>query len=110
MKVDELANATGQAILDNLLDRRGIKQALREIDADVMDELRQTIGAIALAAVIPAIQAEALERAAVVAKAHFPPECPVHNPNDEWAKGYNEALRAICPNVVAAIRALKEET
>jgi hypothetical protein len=46
-----LANViTGQGILDNLLDRRGIKQALREIDTDVMDELRQTIGEIALAA------------------------------------------------------------
>lgn len=50
MKVEELASVTGQAILDNLLDRRGIKQALYEIDADVMDELRQTIGEIALAA------------------------------------------------------------
>jgi hypothetical protein len=104
MRVKELANVTGQAILDNLLDRRGIKQALQEIDTDVMDELRQTIGEIALAAVIPAIQAEALEWAAVTAEAF-----PLRTHGGLATDPYASAEQAADENA-AAIRAMKEPT
>jgi hypothetical protein len=104
MRVKELANVTGQAILDNLLDRRGIKQALQEIDTDVMDELRQTIGEIALAAVIPAIQAEALERAAVTAEA-FPLRT-----HGGLATTPHAAAEQAADEIAAAIRAMKEPT
>jgi hypothetical protein len=114
MKVEELASVTGQAILDNLLDRRGIKQALYEIDADVMDELRQTIGEIALAAVIPEIQAEALERAAVVAEGTVYHELYRTwpwwtNPDgSQGNRGEESDVVRHADEIAAAIRAMKE--
>lgn len=41
-------DAAGQAILADLSDRRGIKQALQEIDPDVLEELRSTVAAKAI--------------------------------------------------------------
>lgn len=50
----------GAEVLANLFDRRGIKQALWEIDEDTLNELRETIGRLAIAAVAPLIGAAAL--------------------------------------------------
>lgn len=97
MRVEDdvaLALKAGAAVVANLLDRRGIKQALWEIDDDVRAELTETVGRLALAAVAPAIEAAALERAAVVAE---------QLPNPDFIYDWPDAI-------AAAIRALKETT
>lgn len=40
MEKDLVAEQIVNAILSNLLDRRGIRQAFEDIDDDIMDELR----------------------------------------------------------------------
>ena len=97
MRVEDdvaLALKAGAAVVANLLDRRGIKQALWEIDDDVRAELTETVGRLALAAVAPAIEAAALERAAVVAE---------QLPSPDFIYDWPDAI-------AAAIRALKEAT
>lgn len=92
MRVDpEWVEAAGDAVLNDLLDRNRLGAIL-----DVMPEaeyavLRKALGHAALAAVAPAIEAAALERAAVVA-------------DEQFRNALNGAQLA------SAIRALKETT
>lgn len=43
---DDWAQTAADAILDNLMDRRGIKQAFWDVDEDVMQEIRETLAQI----------------------------------------------------------------
>ena len=122
MRVEDdvaLALKAGAAVVANLLDRRGIKQALWEIDDDVRAELTETVGRLALAAVAPAIEAAALERAAVVVETHQAEVQQNINdniaevrvvqikPSDNWPL---IKARDWLKYIAAAIRALKETT
>lgn len=61
---EALVERIGSAILVNLCDRRGIKHALHDIDRDVMDEIRTTLGTIALSAAEPVVREDERERLA----------------------------------------------
>ena len=119
MRVEDdvaLALKAGAAVVANLLDRRGIKQALWEIDDDVRAELTETVGRLALAAVAPAIEAAALERAAVVAEGisyHGRYRTWPWWANPDGSQGNREDGSDVvrhADKIAAIIRALKETT
>lgn len=61
---EALVERIGSAILVNLCDRRGIRHALHDIDRDVMDEIRTTLGTIALSEAEPVVRKDEREACA----------------------------------------------
>lgn len=96
---DEWVQLAADAVMRDLSGRSGVGDELSQIDDDVMDELRDSIGRAALSAVAPLIAAEVRERAAKVAEERVA--------SINAIPSHTQLLTAAYHNAAAAIREME---
>ena len=62
MTRDELIENVGEAVVYDLSDRRGFRHLIDDLDAEVLADIRGTVGAAALAVIVEWLEGEAKAR------------------------------------------------
>ena len=99
MTRDELIENVGEAVVYDLSDRRGFRHLIDDLDAEVLADIRGTVGAAALAVIVEWLEGEATQANELI-----------NNPHRNQDFTTNIGLAATAREILRLIAMLKEPT